>query len=320
MFGGLEAAVKKAVITGATGAIGIALVEYLAARGIEVTAVVRPGSARADRIRESELVHRVECDLGKLSQLPGLAGNEADVFYHLGWVGTFGNSRNDCYAQMKNVQYALEAVDAAKELGCSAFVGAGSQAEFGRYEGKLNAEVPVFPENGYGIAKLCAGQMTRLACEQKGIRHIWTRILSVYGPYDGSATMVMQTIAKLLDGQKPSCTKGEQKWDYLYAKDAAQALYLAGEKGRAGSVYCIGSGQARPLREYIEQIKDAIDPGLPVGFGEIPYAEKQVMYLCADIEPLARDTGFQPQYTFEEGIRETISWFREKLKTETLRI
>ena len=102
------------------------------------------------------------------------------------------------------------AVDAAAEMRCSVFIGAGSQAEYGRFEGKLNANVPTFPENGYGIAKLCAGQMTRIRCNQKGIKHIWTRILSVYGPYDGSGTMVMSTIEKLLSGARAPCTKGNR--------------------------------------------------------------------------------------------------------------
>ena len=54
---------KRAVITGPTGSIGIALINELVANGIEVLAVVRPGSRRADRIKESSLVKRVSCDL-----------------------------------------------------------------------------------------------------------------------------------------------------------------------------------------------------------------------------------------------------------------
>ena len=149
---------KRAVITGPTGAIGIALIEYLENQGVEVIAVVRPGSKRADRIKESRLVSKVECDLSNLSGLPKLIKGGADVFYHFGWDGTFGSSRNDMLLQNNNVKYALNAVEAAAALGCSKFIGAGSQAEYGRFEGKLNEETPAFPENGYGIAKLCAGQ------------------------------------------------------------------------------------------------------------------------------------------------------------------
>ena len=106
-------------------------------------------------------------------------------------------------------------------------------------------------------------------------------------------------------------TKGEQQWDYLYAKDAGLALYLLGERGVCGKTYCIGSGQTRLLKDYITVIRDHIDINLPIGIGERPYAEKQVMYLCADITELEKDTGFVPQYNFECGIAETIDWVRE---------
>ena len=173
-------------------------------------------------------------------------------------------------------------------------------------------QTPAFPENGYGMAKLCAGQMSRIECEKLGLRHVWTRILSIYGPCDSDKTMVTTTIRKLLDGQTPALTKGEQQWDYLYSRDAARAMIALGEKGQHGKVYCIGSGTARPLKEYIEQIRDLIDPEAGLGFGEIPYGARQVMYLCADISELTKDTGFVPQTDFRTGMTETIAWMKSE--------
>lgn len=302
---------KSAVITGPTGTVGMALIQKLSEAGVHVTAVCRQGSLRMGRIPRNENISVVECSLDQLKSLPALIGEKQEVFYHFGWDGTFGDSRNDVYGQNLNVKYTLDAVEAAAALGCHTFVGAGSQAEYGRHEGALKGSTPVFPESGYGVGKLCAGLMSRIACGQKGIRHVWARILSVYGPYDGEYTMIMSTIRKLLRGEVPALTGGEQQWDYLYSRDAAEAMRLLGEKGRDGGVYCIGSGQARPLREYIEILRDEVDKELSLGFGEIPYGDNQVMYLCADITDLHRDTGFVPQYTFREGIQNTIAWYKE---------
>ena len=127
---------KRAVITGPTGSIGLALINELVSNGVEVVAVVRPGSRRADRIKTSDMVKRVDCDLSELNKLPELIREGADVFYHFGWDGTFGNSRNNMYGQNLNVKYALDAVEAAFALGCDTFIGAVSQAEYGRYEGQ----------------------------------------------------------------------------------------------------------------------------------------------------------------------------------------
>ncbi|MDE5780226.1 MAG: NAD(P)-dependent oxidoreductase [Lachnospiraceae bacterium] len=302
---------RTAVITGPTGTIGMALIEKLINEGVRIVAVCRPKSERISRIPKHENVRIVECSLKEMDKLPDIIQDGADVFYHFAWDGTFGDTRNDLNLQNNNVKYALDAVKAAKKIGCTKFVGAGSQAEYGRVEGMLKPNTPAFPENGYGIAKLCAGQMTKIMCEQLGLEHIWVRILSIYGPYDGENTMIMSVIGKILSGEKPSLTKGEQMWDYLYSKDVANAFYLVGEKGKNGAVYCIGSGKARPLKEYVERIRDSIDTDAELGIGDIPYREKQVMYLCADIEKLTDDTGFVPEYDFDEGIRETIEWYKK---------
>lgn len=311
---------NRAIITGPTGSIGMALIEVLSNNGIQVIAVVRPDSSREKRIVENANVIKVFCDLSELDKLAELVSeavkkkgweeNADTVFYHFGWDGTFGNSRNNMYGQNTNVKFSLDAVKAAKECGCSAFVGAGSQAEYGRFEGKLNALTPAFPENGYGMAKLCAGQMTRVYANELGLRHIWTRILSIYGPYDGAKTMVMSTIDKLLRGEPADTTKGEQMWDYLYSKDAGKAFYLIGMSGVDGKTYCVGGGNARPLHDYICDMKTVAKSESELRFGAIPYSDKQVMYLCADIEELTKDTGFTPEYDFNIGIAQTIDWVK----------
>ncbi len=300
----------RIIITGPTGAIGMALIQKCVEMDIEVTAVCHRGSARISSIPVSDKVKVAECDLDEIRMLPEILSGTYDVFFHLAWACTAGEGRNNIEVQTQNICYTMDAVEAAGKMGCECFVGAGSQAEYGRYEGKLNAGVPAFPENGYGIAKLCAGQLSRIRCRQLGIRHIWCRILSVYGRYDGEQTMIMSSIRKMLDGKAPEYTRAEQIWDYLYSEDAARALYLAAEKGRDGATYCLGSGQARLLREYIEIMRDAIDPELSLRFGVKPYASQQVMYLCADISELHKDTGFVPEFSFEEGIKETISWIK----------
>ncbi len=311
---------KRAIVTGATGAIGSALVRELAEAGAEVLVFVRDESARNSNIPDHPLVRRISCAMEDLAEIRNTTGRDWDVFYHLAWAGASGPGRNDMYLQNRNVKYALDAVAAAKRFGCRLFVGAGSQAEYGRAEGKLTPDTPVRPEMGYGYAKLCAGQMTRDYAHQLGLEHVWVRILSVYGPHDGAQSMIMSTLRKLRDGVTPEFTKAEQMWDYLYSGDAAQALRMLGEAGTAdtagsaserdrgidGRIYVLGSGQARPLAEYIRQIRDIAAPGQPLGIGQLPYAPNQVMYLCADVSALTRDTGWKPETGFEAGIGELL--------------
>lgn len=300
----------KAVVTGTTGIIGRALVSLLAHDGWDVHALVNPHSHRA---RDLLGIKHVSLHAVDISCYPSIAVSEigrCDMFFHLAWIGAAGPGRFDAELQAKNIGYALDAVGLANQLGCETFVGAGSQAEFGRKEGLVDPESQCEPENAYGIAKLCAGSLSRIACEKAGMRHIWARIFSVYGPHDGDQTLVSSVIRGLLSGNSPELTKCEQMWDYLYCDDAARALALLAEKGRDGSVYCIGSGQARMLSEYVEEIRRQVGAGVPVKYGAIPYSSRQVMNLQADISSLSRDTGFEPHVGFADGISRTIAWWR----------
>ena len=303
---------KRVIIAGATGAIGTALIKNLIEHEIEVLVLVRPESNRKNNIPANPLISVLECGMKDYATIPNTTGKEYDVFYHFAWAGAAGAGRHDMYLQNENVKYALDAVNLAKRFGCKRFIGAGSQAEYGRFEGLLRPDTPTFPEMGYGYAKLCAGQMTREYAHQLGMEHIWVRILSVYGPNDGLQSMVMSTINKLKSGEVPQFTKGEQMWDYLYSGDAAVAFRFLGEKGFDGKVYVLGSGKARPLAEYIKEIRDVVSPGSELALGAIPYNEKQVMHLCADIRELEADTGWKAETDFIDGIKRTLEFLSAK--------
>ena len=294
---------NRVIVSGATGAIGNALITKLIEREIEVLVLTHKGSARNETIPKHELVTTMDATLSALDDIRNDSGKRYDTFFHLAWAGTTGASRNDACLQSSNIRYSLDAVKLAERFGCETFVGIGSQAEYGRYEGLLKADSLVNPETCYGIAKLAAGMLTRELAGQLGIRHIWVRVVSIYGPQDGPDTMVMSMISKLRKGEPPKLTKGEQMWDYLYSGDAAEALVRLGSKGMDGKTYVLGSGQAQPLRWYFEQIRDAVDPDAAMEIGAIPYAERQVMFLCADISELTEDTGWRPKTPFSEGIQ-----------------
>lgn len=303
--------IKKVVITGATGVVGMALIQELVEKGISIIVISHKGSQRTSLIPKNKLIKIIDCDLKDYGCLSSRINEPCDAFYHLAWNGTYGMERNDAALQERNIAYTLEAVKQAAELGCRVFIGVGSQSEFGHVEGIMKPDMPCNPDNGYGIAKLAAGRLGRLEAEKLGMDFIWCRIISMYGPYDGKHTMIMSSILKMLKGEKCSFTKGDQIWDYIYSKDAARAFRLLAERGHDGEIYCIGTGKTGRLRDFIEMMRDTVDSSLPVEFGAVPYYPNQVMHLEADIGNLTSDTGFVPEYSFEEGIKETIEWARK---------
>lgn len=292
---------KRIIITGATGCVGSAVVRRALTQGLQVTCLVHPGSNRLMNLPTDERLKIVECSLSDYQTLQ-LDGTY-DTFIHLSWEKTFGASRDDAEVQTRNIQYTLDACQLAKRCGCQVFVGAGSQAEYGVQSEDLTPDLPVKPESGYGIAKYAAGKLSAMLCKNLSLRHCWARILSVYGPHDGENTLISYVIRELQAGRSPELTKCEQLWDYLYADDAGDALLAIAEKGVDGKAYPLGSGQGRKLSDYIESIRQAINPAIEVKYGAKDYYPHQPMHLVADIRELTADVGWIPRITFEDGIQ-----------------
>lgn len=302
----------KALMTGATGPVGIALARLLVAEGGSVCALVRRESRRLATLKGLVGVQVVECGLDGLAGLSSTMVGGYEVFFHLGWAGTDSReTRNDASQQARNIAYTLDAVRLAQKAGCRAFVGAGSHAECGPSQEKISGSTPIRPFESYGVAKFAAGQLSRHLCEELNMRHCWTRILSVFGPFDRETTLIMYCIRSLLEGGTPILTKGEQVWDYIYSLDCARALYSIGERGKHGAVYPLGSGETRTLAEYVGCLRDCINPAMALGFGKREYPPGQLMHLSADVSEVRMDTGFTPEWSFERGIEATVKWARE---------
>lgn len=303
---------KRIIITGATSMIGmVAINAWLGNTDAVIYAVVRKGSARRQRIPRSERVIIIECDIEAYDQLPQLIGTNCDIFYHFAWKATGGREiRNTAIVQQEqNIRFALDALKAAKALGCTKFIGAGSQAEFGPLDlPQISPDSPTNPVEAYGVAKLAAGKLVRMQAELWGMDCLWVRIFSVYGKFDAPHTLVSSTMHKLLHGEECAFTAASQRWDYLNEKDAGIAFYLIGANASGNKVYCLGSGHARPLKEYIKEMRDMIAPNAELGFGKLPYPPHPVMNLCADISALQQDTGWGGQsIPFSEGIKDMLS-------------
>lgn len=301
---------KKLILTGATGMIGCAIIREALKSDYEITCLVRKDSKRIGNIPKDRRVHIVNCDISEYKLLADSANNvnsddkkkflseKFDIFIHLAWDKTFGSGRDDVDIQLKNIEFTLDAVRLAKQCGCSVFIGAGSQAEYGVQTVPLTPNLPVQPESGYGIAKYSAGRLSLLLCKQLGLRFNWVRIVSIYGPKDGEHTLISYTINELKAGRSPELTKCEQTWDYLHCYDAARAFLAVAERGVDGKFYPLGSGKGRKLSEYVEDLQKQIAPDVPVLFGKKEYYPHQPMYLVADVSELEKDTGWKPEISF----------------------
>lgn len=308
---------KKAIVTGATGMIGLAVVRALSNNNVErIYAIVQPNSERMNRIPKRKNISIIECDLADYANLYHLINDDCDVFYHFARRPTKNKQtgkENDVYTFWNNVKYSLDALEVAKKLGCQTFVGAGSQAEYGSVRGKIQRPGDITnPDTFYGMEKVSIYNFLRLEAKKCGVKLQWVRIFSVYGIYDKDTTMVMSVLDKLINNEDVNVTKCEQQWDYLYEDDAGEALYYIGKQKDTSSVFCLGSGMARPLREFIDEMKVISKSNSKVNYGAIPYSANTVMNLQADISKIKEYTGWSgPKISFKEGITSIINYKKE---------
>jgi UDP-glucose 4-epimerase len=293
------------IITGATGFIGAAIVEELLTRGYQVTVLLRSdsNSQRLSALNgfETLLYTRLMDD----NIVSSLKSRKPDILIHCAWRGVGASERNESFQITKNLPLTLDAVELAAAIGCRQWIGLGSQAEYGNQNCRLSEDAPVRPTTLYGKAKLAAGVAALALCEVRNMAGVWLRIFSTYGPGDSPNWFIPYVIHEFLAGKSPKLTQCEQLWDYLYVTDAARAV-CAVANGTTNGVFNLGSGSARPLKDYIEVIRKELGIATEPLYGAIPYRDDQVMYLEADISRLSKETGWVPSISLIEGVKNTV--------------
>jgi len=297
----------KVLLTGATGVIGLALIEELVARSCEVLVLASPGSPRNGSLAcmASTGVRWQECGLSDYEAFT--SSERFDAMVHMAWSG--GIDRWNVDLNLHSARQCAMAVRLAARLGCHTFIGTGSQAECGQQTLPLSADTRCTPNTPFGAAKNLARDLARIeASRVQGMRFIWARILSIYGPRDRETSMITATLRKLIRGEMPEFSSGEQIWDFLYADDAARALADMLERGHDGQIYVVGSGNARPLRDYLAALVRPFGVDLAQCLGKVDAGVSTPQMLVADTAPMREHLGWAPRMDFDNGVTKTIEY------------
>lgn len=304
---------KSVVITGSDGFVGSHLVRNFAKQGVEVYALTIPGSPTVERIRDVQGVTVIQRDLTDIDMLLSELPRKPMSFIHLAWNGVAPKSRNGIMNQKKNIDLSLCAVELAAKLGAKRFIFPGSTMEYSDCQQPINSRSLPSPQNAYGAAKISARYMCEVLSKELGLPFIYVVITGIYAADRKDNNVIYYVISELLNGNCPILTNLEQIWDYVHIDDVVQAFWLIAQKGKSGSFYGIGHGDNWPLINYITQIRDIIDPSLPLGIGRIPYKGTYLPSSCVDMTSLKEDTGFIPQVSFEDGIKKVIESVKKQM-------
>lgn len=301
---------KKAIVTGANGFIGKTLVNALLEKEYEVVAFdVRFDDTllNNDAITCINVINK---DVAELKEM--ISADEYDCFYHLAWVGTSGPARADYSAQLNNVKLTCDYIMLCKEIGCKRVVYASSINEMETYEYLQSDNIE--PTGGYiyGTGKLAAHLMGETVAKLNGIEFVPVIITNIYGVGEKSARMIYTSINKLIHKEHCSFTAGYQTYDFIYITDAINSIIAVAEKGKAFNRYYIGSGEPKPLREFLIEMKNIVDPEAEIGLGDLPFKGVNISYTQFDLKKVERDTGYKNEISFSTGIRMTAKYIRDE--------
>lgn len=301
---------KSAIVTGANGFVGSAVVRELLNSGIKVCAVIHNS---ASNLPNDPALTIVSSELSSMKNLTStIKTGDYDTFYHFAWEGSAGTARSDYSLQLKNVEYSLDAIKVAKNLGCSRFVFAGTIME--------HEVIQVVYEQGskpgsnyiYGAGKVATHLMAQSLAAYLNIDLIWTEITNAYGPGEESPRLVNTTIRKCINNITPKFTSGTQNYDFIYIEDLARAFRLIGENGKPFNRYLIGSSAAKPLKEFLLEMQNSISPELRYDFGNVPFTGVNIPLSYFDTTKTFEDTGFKARISFGEGCKRTKQWMINK--------
>lgn len=300
---------KNVIVAGAGGFIGKNLVRDLIKRGYAVTALAKNF--------DDELQSVATCVSVKDKSIEEIAGELSEqysCFFNLAWSGTSGLMRADYNTQLSNVKLTCDYVRLAAIIHCPRVIYASSINEMETYEYLQSNDIELSGGYIYGTGKLAAHLMGETVAYQNGVEFIPVIITNIYGIGEKSARLIYTSIVKLLKGEHCSFTEGYQTYDFIYITDAINSIVEVAEKGKAFTRYYIGGGDPKPLREFLLQMRDIVDPDAELGLGDIPFKGININYNQFELKRVEKDTGYKNRISFEEGIRITAEYIKKEEK------
>ena len=298
---------KNVIITGGNGFVGSNTVRYFLSQGVKVLSIDRAEGSSF----EAEGLTYLQCDVFDAQALKeNLPVGVYDTFIHFAWAGSAGTARVDYNLQMKNALMTVECLKVAKLIGCKRFVCAGSIMEY-EVEAAVHTQGSR-PGMGYiyGMGKHIAHCMCKAVAADIGIELIWPMITNAYGVGELSPRFVNTTLRKIINDEPLQFTAATQNYDFVYVTDVAKAFFLIAQNGKPFCEYMIGSGNARPLKEFILEMQQALAPEAAPLFGDVPFTGTNMPLSTFSNAETKKDTGFEAEVSFAEGTRMTMEWLK----------
>jgi nucleoside-diphosphate-sugar epimerase len=308
------------VVTGGAGFIGSALVRALLAEGCEVHVLDNLSTGKLDNLAEvADQITVHELDLRDYERIaPVIAG--AHRVFHLGALPSVPKSilepvpSHEC-----NIDGTFNVYRAAAQGQVGRVVYAASSSAYGDTEvlPKVESMAPR-PKSPYAVQKLLGEYYASVFSDCFALETISLRFFNVFGPRQDPTSVysgVLSIFLKCLIERRPPTIygDGEQSRDFTYVEDVVGLLLKASQApGVSGKVFNAGNGHRYTLNQTWQLLQQIEGVDLPAHYG--PPRPGDVRDSQADTTAAVRELGHAPRFTFEQGLRLTLDWYRADLQ------
>jgi len=309
---------KKILVTGGSGFIGSHLVERLVSIGADVTIMTRYNSLvkniRLEKVWDK--INVIESDLRDADSLKQVKDIAPEIIYHLGaynHVGTSFVHVNEVFdVNAKGTANLLEAYDNYEK-----FIYTSTSEIYGHQSSvPFHEDMNPQPVSPYSVTKYSGELFCRMKMKINNHPIVILRPFNTFGPYQSSKAVIPEIILKCLNNEGIQATKGIQTREFNYVQDIVEGFILAGEKKEAiGKIINLGNGREIAIKDLIMAIAKLTESKSKIEIGALPYRPTEIWRMCAANENAKKYLNWEPKTSFEDGLKETIKWFRkEKLR------
>ena len=304
---------KRVLLTGASGFLGSHIAEELVATNFEVIATKR---AQTDLWRCKDFkdkINWVNIDDPNWQQV--VIDLRPSIIIHSAWIGVAATTRMDWESQFANITFVYDLLQIAEAVHVEVFIGLGSQAEYGVFDGKVNEDQPANPTTAYGTVKLMIYELVKGFFTSPHLQTstwYWLRLFSFFGEKEDATWLIPATVDKLMREEEMDFTLGEQKYAYLYVKDLSIMLRLLLESTASSGVYNISSISPIAIKDLIEQIKRITKSNTKLNFGALPYRIGQSMHIEGDMSKFKQQVGHYKESDLYSNLTLTVQSYIAK--------
>ena len=310
---------KKVVVTGGSGFIGTHFINELLDRGAKVKTSIhkRPLNVSDERI---EVVENI--DLEKLDDAIKLIDGADYVIHTSGYIGHPSGIATDFQIALNQLTVITNELEASYKCGVKGFLDLNSSTGYPdrRYpitEDEYWDDEPYISYYGYGWMRRYREKLMEHTSHLTDMKIGIARGTAIFGPHDNfdlkTCHVVPALLKRVMSDEDPFVVWGSPDVvrDFLYVKDVIKGCLLVLENGESMRPYNVGYGSTVTIGDIVDVILKAT--------GKTPKVEwdnskpTTIPFRMVSTERITNELGFKPDYTFEEGMRETVDWYLETM-------